>query len=55
MMGCAAEVAAAALAASQPSRAIELAEETRGRLLAEAMDSRTDLARLRLRSHPARG
>ncbi len=47
IMGFAAQVAAAALAASQPRRAMELAEELRGRLLAEAMDSRTDLVRLR--------
>jgi hypothetical protein len=47
IMGVASQVAAAALAAGQPRRALELAEEARGRLLAEAMDSREELTRLR--------
>lgn len=47
LAGLGAEVAAAATAAGQPERAIELLEQTRGVLLAEAIDARSDLTELR--------
>ncbi|GAB7106298.1 hypothetical protein JCM4814A_46120 [Streptomyces phaeofaciens JCM 4814] len=45
--GLAADAAAAALDAGRPERAVELLEQTRGVLMAEAVDARGDLARLR--------
>jgi tetratricopeptide (TPR) repeat protein len=45
--GIGAQAAACALAADQPSRAVELLEQARGLLLGEALGSRSDLARLR--------
>jgi tetratricopeptide (TPR) repeat protein len=47
MVGLASEVAAAAVAAGQPERAVELLEQTRGLLLSEAIDDRSDLTELR--------
>lgn len=46
VVGLAADVAAAA-AASQPERAVELLEQIRGILLGEAIDARSDLSELR--------
>ncbi|MFC7644842.1 hypothetical protein ACFQX6_32270 [Streptosporangium lutulentum] len=50
MNGLAAEVAAAALRAGRPARAVELLEQARGVLLSEAMDARGDLGDLRARA-----
>ncbi|MFD0686696.1 CHAT domain-containing protein [Actinomadura fibrosa] len=45
--GIAGQVAATALAAGRPQRAVELLEQSRGLLLREDMDSRTEVDRLR--------
>ncbi|WUI01357.1 CHAT domain-containing protein [Spirillospora sp. NBC_00431] len=45
--GIAGQVAAAALTAGRPERAVELLEQSRGLLLSEGMDARTEVDRLR--------
>jgi len=52
LAGLASEVAAAAVAAGRPERAVELLEQTRGILLGEAIAARDDLTELR-RAAPA--
>lgn len=46
MTGLAAEAAAAAVAAGQPERAVELLEQTRGLLFGQTLDERSDLTDL---------
>lgn len=48
--GMAATVAAAAVAAGDPGRAVELLEQTRGLLIADTLDTRGDLGELRRRA-----
>ena len=52
LAGFAAQAAAAAVAAGRLGRAVELLEQTRGVLLAEALDARSDRTALR-NQHPA--
>lgn len=52
LAGLASEVAAAAVAAGRPERAVELLEQTRGLLLGEAIDARSDQTELH-RAAPA--
>jgi tetratricopeptide (TPR) repeat protein len=52
LAGLASEVAAAAVATGRPERAVELLEQTRGLLLGEAIDARSDLTELH-RAAPA--
>lgn len=47
LAGVAAETAAVAVAAGRPERAVELLEQTRGLLLGEAIDDRSDTTHLR--------
>lgn len=50
LSGLASEVAAIAIAANRPERAVELLEQCRGFLLAEALDDRDDLSELTRRA-----
>jgi tetratricopeptide (TPR) repeat protein len=50
LAGLAAQVAGAAVAAGRPGEAVELLEQTRGVLLADTLDARSDLSELRARA-----